>query len=258
MQLTGQAVKHTAFGKGIVTGQEDHIIIVTFPQGEKRFLYPDAFQKFLTLHNEEAAEQVDTLLQQRRDRRDESLQALLEEQERQQKLHNFKVCANSQAAFALELEGQRKPLTDWVASTGTYLSGSAKGEPRIPEKMKPNTACLLTQRPVGEAEEQRRIVGVFMVPEDFFGDECADGLIPAHPVYRLALDRQHQPLFWPSFQDGKKPRWGSAAFRPCSINAMQKVLLDLRRSLQNTEQAALAQEFYQYYCQQNRIQGLPE
>lgn len=258
MQLTGQAVKHTAFGKGIVTGQEDHVIIVTFPQGEKRFLYPDAFQKFLTLHNEEAAEQVDSLLRQRRDRRDEKLQAILEEQERQQKIHHFKVSVNSQAAFALEMEEQRKPLTDWVVSTGTYLSGSAKGEPRIPSKMKPNTACLLTMRPVGQAEEQRRIVGVFMVPEDFFGDECADGLIPAHPVYRLALDGQHQPLFWPYFQDGKtKNRWGSTVFKICGINAMQKILLDLRQSLQGTAQEALAADFYGYYCKQNRIQGLP-
>ncbi len=58
MQLTGQAVQHAAFGKGVVTEQKNNIITVSFSQGEKRFVYPDAFKKFLTLNNEQAAEKV--------------------------------------------------------------------------------------------------------------------------------------------------------------------------------------------------------
>lgn len=49
MQLIGQAISHKAFGKGIVTGCDKNIITVCFPAGDKRFLYPDAFTKHLTL-----------------------------------------------------------------------------------------------------------------------------------------------------------------------------------------------------------------
>lgn len=44
MQLLGQPIKHTTFGKGIVTDWNDHSITVCFNSGEKRFIYPDAFQ----------------------------------------------------------------------------------------------------------------------------------------------------------------------------------------------------------------------
>ena len=258
MQLTGQAVKHTAFGKGIVTGQEDNIIIVSFPQGEKRFLYPDAFRKFLTFHNQQAAEQVGSLLRQRADRREEQLQALLEEQERQQRIHSFKISVNSQAAFALELAGEPDPLRDWKLSTGVYLSGSAKGEPRIPDKLKPNSACLLTRRGPEEGEEDRQIVGVFMVPEDFFGDACADGLIPAHPLHRLALDPQQQRSFWDYFPEAKsRSRWGGTSFKYCSNAVVQRILFDLREQLRGTAQESCSQELYGYYCRQNRLQGPP-
>ena len=102
MQLTGQTVSHKTFGNGVVTGQEDHSITVSFPQGEKRFIYPDAFKSFLTMRDDTAEEKVQDLLVARKEARTEKLQALLEEQERQQRIHNFKISVNSQVAFALE------------------------------------------------------------------------------------------------------------------------------------------------------------
>ena len=48
-QLLGQPVKHTSFGKGIITEVSSKIVTISFAQGEKRFLYPDAFSTFLTL-----------------------------------------------------------------------------------------------------------------------------------------------------------------------------------------------------------------
>ena len=52
-QLLGQPVKHISFGKGIITNVSDQIVTVHFPEGEKRFLYPEAFSAFLTLKDEE-------------------------------------------------------------------------------------------------------------------------------------------------------------------------------------------------------------
>ena len=256
MQLMGQAVQHTAFGKGVVTEQKGNIITVQFSQGEKRFLYPDAFQKFLTLRDEQAAETVDTLLQEQKDQQEADLQAMMAEQERQQKIHNFKISVNSQAAFAVELQAQ-DPLQTWQVSTGSYLSGDAKGEARIPDKLKPNSVCLLTERRGEEQEADRRIVGAYMVPEDFFGSECSDGLIGAHPDYRLTVPAGHQLLFWDYFESKSKPRWGSTDFKYCSNRLMQRILFDLWEELRGVQAGEQAERLYSYYCQQNKLQGPP-
>ena len=49
MELRSQAVKHAAFGKGIITEVSGNTITVCFAQGEKRFPCPDAFSHHLTL-----------------------------------------------------------------------------------------------------------------------------------------------------------------------------------------------------------------
>ena len=256
MQLTGQAVKHAVFGKGVVTGQEGNVVTVTFSQGEKRFLYPDAFQKFLTLIDENASEKVDELLQEQKEQQDAELQAMLVEQERQQKIHNFKVSVNSQAVFALEMENQ-DALHSWQVTSGTYLSGSAKGEVRIPDKLKPNSVCLLTERQDDQPEQERMIVGAFMVEEDFFGNESPDGLIKAHPKFRLALDQEHRLRYWDYFESKGKPRWGNADFKYCNNRIAQRILYDLWEELRATDDGRLAEDFYSYYCTQNKLQGPP-
>ena len=62
MQLLGQPITHTTFGKGIVTDWNDHIITVCFNSGEKRFIYPDAFSNFLILKNTNAQEKIQHLI----------------------------------------------------------------------------------------------------------------------------------------------------------------------------------------------------
>ena len=49
MELRSQAVKHAAFGKGIITEVSGNTITVCFAQGEKKFPCPDAFIHHLTL-----------------------------------------------------------------------------------------------------------------------------------------------------------------------------------------------------------------
>lgn len=257
MQLTGQTVTHDIFGTGVVTAQEGHSVTVKFEEkGEKRFIYPDAFKKHLTMQNHEAKEKIEDFLAERREARGEKLQALLVEQERQERIHHFKISVNSQAAFAMEMEDQDS-LEDWTASTGEYLSGAAKGLCRVPDKLKPNSCCLLTQKPEGGGEEDREIIGVFMVPEDFFGEDCADGVIPAHPDYRIRVPEEKPLLFW-NYASGlkRKPRWGSTSFKYLSNKIVQQILFDLRDLMADTEEAELAEDFYTYYNRINQLAGL--
>lgn len=51
MQLIGQFVNHTLFGKGVVTAWTDTTITVRFSGGEKRFIFPDACNGVQREHN---------------------------------------------------------------------------------------------------------------------------------------------------------------------------------------------------------------
>jgi hypothetical protein len=53
MILVNEKVEHIKFGVGIITDEKDNKIWVQFPEetGNKIFLYPDAFEKFLKASN---------------------------------------------------------------------------------------------------------------------------------------------------------------------------------------------------------------
>ncbi len=48
MGLIGMKVKHKAFGEGIIKEHHDNYVIISFPQGDKEFRYPDAFGTFIS------------------------------------------------------------------------------------------------------------------------------------------------------------------------------------------------------------------
>lgn len=52
MQILGEKVKHIKYGVGTVVEQKDACIVVEFAKETKKFVYPDAFEKFLTAENE--------------------------------------------------------------------------------------------------------------------------------------------------------------------------------------------------------------
>jgi hypothetical protein len=65
--LLNEKVLHSVFGIGLVIGQEDGMIIISFPEhGKKRFLYPNAFEKHLKMCNEELNVAVTDYLNQKK------------------------------------------------------------------------------------------------------------------------------------------------------------------------------------------------
>jgi len=64
MNLTNKKVHHRQFGDGIVTGQTISKVTVQFSEeyGEKKFLYPSAFESFLTINSPALREQMDAEL----------------------------------------------------------------------------------------------------------------------------------------------------------------------------------------------------
>ena len=60
MDLINELVEHPVFGSGRVISQDDRRITIQFSKqtGVKRFLYPDAFEKYLNMCNPAAAQNV--------------------------------------------------------------------------------------------------------------------------------------------------------------------------------------------------------
>ncbi|MGX8700183.1 hypothetical protein [Caproiciproducens sp.] len=258
MDINGQAIKHKTFGPGVVTALTADTITVSFPEGEKKFIYPDAFREYLVLKDKNMQRHITAQIAEKEAEFNRQRQAELAEQERRQKLLNFPITANSHAAFDIMPEHAEQICKTCIVSTGRYLSGYSKGQPRTAERLKPNSVCLLTERQRERPEQDRRMIGAFMVREDFFGKDVHDGLIEGHPEYRMRVPSGKVLLFWEYFGQDATPRWGNTAFKYCSGTVMNHILSEMTRLLENTEQQESALAFYRYFCKLNRLRPLME
>ena len=59
MNLMNCSVKHISWGIGMVTEQKDNYIKIIFGVGEKQFVYPDAFEKFLKCEDTNMQSQIE-------------------------------------------------------------------------------------------------------------------------------------------------------------------------------------------------------
>ena len=235
MQLLGQPVRHNAFGTGVITGLSGNIITIDFAQWEKRFQYTDAFSRFLTLKDAGKQNEIRAGYERRLRAERAERQKELERQERLGKIRSMKVTPYSQAAFDIPC-------------------GYSKDRPRIPSRLKPNSACLLTTLETGCEEKERRILGAFMVRDDFWGAYCREGMIRAHDRYKLYLPSGSMLPYWNYFeQEEFVPRWGKVVFKYFSSRVMQRILLDMCGVMDGTDQGETAAEFCDYFCAINRL-----
>lgn len=256
MNIIGQPIKHKIFGNGIVMDLTDKIVSVSFQGGEKKFIYPDAFKTFLILDSHKSQNYVEKQIKENEDAIQKIKKIKQEEYEQRQRLYDFKVSANSHAAFNILSEQINCVFSTYSVSTGTYLSGYSKGLPRIAERIKPNSVCILTNCSKGQPEHERRIIGAFMVKEDFFGTDAPEGIIEGHSKYHLSAPTEKQMLFWEYMDQAVPSRWGNTRFKYCSANTVNRILSELVDLSGATDQRETAIEFYQYFCKINSLQSL--
>ena len=58
MVLENLEVLHTSFGKGVILSTRDKYITIKFDTCEKTFVYPDAFERFLTLADGTVSDEI--------------------------------------------------------------------------------------------------------------------------------------------------------------------------------------------------------
>jgi len=256
MNITGQVIKHKTFGRGVITALTDSTVTVAFSEHEKKFVFPDAFKDFLVLQDKKMQQYIAAKIAENdaavnRQRQEKQL-----ELQRRHKLLNFTISANSHAVFNVEPKDLKQVCKAFKLSTGRYLSGYSKGEPKIAERLKPNSACLFTEKPAGNPEQERRIVGAFMVREDYIGEDCREGFVEGHPQHRILLPAGKPLLFWERFDQEAPLRWGNTAFKYCSAAVMNDILSEMVQIFTNTAQEESALSFYQYFCKINRLRPL--
>ncbi len=259
MNIIGKSVVHDSFGKGVVADVRENIILIKFTEGEKKFLFPDSFSRFITFEDKDEQKKVNALIRRNEFETIKKDKAFKEAHERLQRLRCLKISPNSQGIFGLIANTPEEIFSSWNVFAGRYLSGYSKGEPRVPSRLAPNSICLFTLLPEGKTEKERKIIGGFMVRDDFYGADCTDGVIPAHENYRLKLAEGETPYYWDYFDTGETPpSWGGVEIKYCSNTVVRKILRDIMLLTEETPRYDDASRLYRYYCKINRLEEEPK
>ncbi len=270
MDLTNKQVLHKCFGKGNIVDCDDSYMLINFKTGNKKFVYPDAFDGYLQLVEKKAADSVEKLLQlQRKERKieedkiEKEKAQVFEEQQRMERIKKLvkshKIHDSSQLAFNCDAEELDNIFTDWNIFTGTIKSGVNKGKINKLIRAHQNSACLITSKDLGSPEKDRYIAGLYMVDEKFIGRLCEDGYIPAHTDYKIKLseDEYKKMPFWKYYANSKYQNnitWNSGRYRYFDNIWMAQILKDLIELRSEEKEQDISQEFFDYFCFVNNIE----
>lgn len=273
MDLVNKQVEHRVFGQGRVVKCSDSYVKINFPSGNKKFVFPDAFEKYLTLCDEKTANIVNQMAQTKKKQKEElklkklkKFEAL--QKEKRQRLLEAKrpakrgktrtIHPRSQSVFWCKSQELDSIFSDWNVFTGVIKSGEKKGQPKPLAQIGENSACLLTARDSEDQEKDRRILGVFMVKENFDSKRCVDGYIPAHPEFRLCLSEEESEkmLFWNYYVNSEYPHrmtWNTGRHRYFENVWMAQILQDIMSLKKPPEEREYVQRFFDYFCLVNQI-----
>ena len=272
MNLVNEEITHKVFGEGNIVEHEDSIITIKFNGGIKKFVYPDAFAKFITLNDQRTAQTLKEVFLQKQledeileQERKEEKERQMQEQQRMDRLKNNKIHESSQIAFWLDTDVESDVFTDWQVSTGTIQSGKNEGQPNRVARLRPNSASLLTVREPDQPETERRILGLYMVDEMFSGTLGVDGMVPSHEEYRIELteEESEKMLFWNYYINKNYPErtsWNSGKFRYFDNIWTAQILQDIIALKEDEAQIQSAEKFLEYFCEMNAldIENIPE
>jgi hypothetical protein len=276
MNLINKKVTHERFGMGSIVKYNDSSIEIHFASENKKFVFPDVFGKHLKLHDKRVANSLEKIIQKKEMKRKEEEWKKEEEKKLQRKkqelrwgheklMKNHKLHPESQVVFWCDTEEQNSSFSEWKVFSGVIKSGNNKGKPNKPIRLHQNSAVLLTAIDSSMPEKDRRILGVYMVNEDFIGKLCEDGYIPAHSKYILQLTEQEsdQMLFWKYYINEKFPQkmtWNTGKYRYFDNLWMAQILLDIASLKSDPQERELAQQFFEHFCKMNQItdQELPK
>ena len=254
LSLESQPVKHEVYGQGLITDVSDSVVTVLFLKGQKKFLYPDAFCNYLTLKDSEMQQFIEDRYQEQMVEQAEALREENRKLAKRSRLLAKKSHPCAQICFHVD-PAQTDPLMEkGILSVGCILSGINKGEPRVPGRVMPNSACLLTGRPKNKTEKDRRIYGVMMTAPTFCGGCCKDGCVICHESCKIRIPDSIALPYWKYFKHGTTyPSWGRVPFKYFENAIMPEILKDIFEVSTNQEFQKSVDNFAEYFCHVNRF-----
>lgn len=255
MDLINSKVRHKVFGVGRIHELKENTISVQFGSEIKKFIFPDAFRKYLNMTDQRSKKYIDGILNEIDTEILLKRSAAAQAEEKRRTLECLPLHAFSQVAFKFAENDKQSVLECWSVFTGNYRTGRNSGNPRMPLRVYPNSTCILTGCNKNDSEEKRYIWGVYMVRDDFFGPDCMDGRIPAHDEYRIILNDNESEdlLFWNMVGGNNISKWGSSEMKYLSNRTMATILNNILLLKRGTEQEQLCEEFINYFCKLNKI-----
>lgn len=256
MNLVDKTVRHKQFGTGKICDLQDTTVSVKFGDEVKNFIYPDAFRGYLVLNEAKSRSYVENMLYEIDKESQEKIDAELADLERQKLLKNLPRNPKAQIAIGCICNDKEEVEKDWQVFVGAYRSGHNRGMPRIPARVYPNSAVLLTRCDENQPEESRYIWGVYMANDDFVGSECGDGIIPSHEKYRILLNENERTEFpfWEYFaKETKSRKWGSVEYKYFSNTTMASILRDILLAKKGTKEEKHCEKFLSYFCELNKL-----
>lgn len=269
MNLINKKVTHKRFGMGSIVKQNDSSIEIHFASENKLFVFPDVFGKHLKLHDKSDAKSLEKIIQKKEDERKQEEWKKEEERrlhrkkqelriEHEKLMKHHKLHPESQMVFWCDSDEQSRAFSEWKVFSGVIKSGANKGNPNKPVRLHQNSAVLLTATDPSKPEKDRRILGVYMVNENFIGKLCKDGFIPAHATYRIQLteEESNQLPFWKYYVNEKSPEkmtWNTGKYRYFDNLWMAQILLDILSLKEDPQERMQVQQFFEHFCKMNKI-----
>lgn len=254
MELIGMEVTHKKYGTGKIMGVSENRMKIQFPQEVKSFQCPEAFESFIFIEDERLREFMDDKIEVLNQTKNDKKEHQMKREKASAYAAKMGKKTNSQAAFGMMDNTYENVVRDGSVFTGYNLSGKSKGEPRIPQNMNINSSCIITRNPGKNKEAEREITGIFMVSEDFIGENCKTGIIPIHPIYRIIWgDDCEKVLFWNYFPEEKRAKsWGKSEIKYLPVTIVKEILEDMINGATDEKKEEIM-EFYQYFCRMNRM-----
>jgi hypothetical protein len=159
----------------------------------------------------------------------------------------------TKSEFSKSVCYESQMLEIWNAGAGITQNGDEKGKPKSLRNVKVNSLALLTTKLPHAEDEDRFIFAVFLIDENYAGDNKNQGYVGANPKYRmqLSIDEAKKLKFWDYYFNINKPdkvKLGSGLHRYFTDVQSVQVLKKICEIKKGTPEEELSKEFLEYYC----------
>lgn len=150
-------------------------------------------------------------------------------------------------------------LEKWISHAGTDLNGENAGKPRRLPNAQLGSLAILTTRLPKEPEENRIIIGVFIVDAATEGDDDNEGSVSCKSKYHIEIrpNEVYKLRFWDYYVNEGNPeskKWGTGLYRFIKDEDALRLLEDIVALKEGTDEHDDAAEVLEYYKELHDIQ----